>query len=95
MRSSTEIKDPRNDIPDYFPESKFDHSNNLSPNHARKSENFDKQETFVESKASPQKHEMLSFIYEAYGLIKENLDDHEKRGLYLFHVMRCRHKDQD
>ena len=23
------------------------------------------------------------------------MDDHEKRGLYLFHVMRCRHKDQD
>jgi hypothetical protein len=68
---------------------------NLSPEQPQKSEKIDKEETIIESKASPLKHEMLSFIDEAYGLIKENLDDHEKRGLYLFHVMRCRHKDQD
>ena len=57
--------------------------------------NIEKEETIIESKASPQNHEMLSFIDEAFGLIKENLDDHEKRGLYLFHVMKCRLKDQD
>jgi hypothetical protein len=62
MRSSTEIKGPRNDIPDYFPEGNFDRSSNLSPEHPPKSEKIEKQETIIENKASPQKHEMLSFI---------------------------------
>ena len=62
MRSSTEIKGPRNDIPDYFPEGNFDRSSNLSPEQPQKSEKIDKEEITIENKASPQKHEMLSFI---------------------------------
>ena len=63
MRSSTEIKGPRNDIPDYFPEGNFDRSSNtLSPEQPQKSEKIEKQDTIIENKASPQKHEMLSFI---------------------------------
>jgi hypothetical protein len=46
-----------------------------------------------EVRDSPTKKEMLTYIQNAYDLIKDNLDAHEKRGIYLFHVMKCRIPD--
>ena len=51
---------------------------------------LDTQDLQPEISESPTKTKMLDFISEAFDLIKDNLDPHEKRGHYLFHVMKCR-----
>jgi hypothetical protein len=42
-----------------------------------------------ETKHSPEKHRMLSLVEQAFALIKDNLDDLERRGKYLFKVVDC------
>ena len=43
-----------------------------------------------EQKICQTKQTKLIFVEEAFDLIRDNLEEHEKRGHYLFHVVRCR-----
>ena len=49
----------------------------------------------ADNQGSPSKYEMMNYVGEAFEMIKDNLDDHERRGIYLFHIMMCRGQDQD
>jgi predicted nuclease with TOPRIM domain len=89
IRSSTEIKDPRKDIVEYFPEVKYDSSNIIANNENLKTE-YEKRDNDFETRESPSKKDKLNCVEEAFELIRNSLDDHEKRGYYMFHVMRCR-----